>query len=47
MSKVGASIFNRKSSSSAAAMRGKDSSTFVLHPKQLVALGSKATVRGR
>ena len=32
-----------KSSSSAAAMRGKDSLTFVLHPKQLVALRSKAT----
>src|SRR5262245_32265527 len=32
-----------KSSSNAAAMRGKDSLTFVLHPKQLVALRSKAT----
>src|SRR5215472_13955868 len=38
-----ASISNRKSSSSAAAMRGKDSLTFVLHPKQLVAFRSKAT----
>src|SRR5262249_6474553 len=38
-----ASISNRKSSSSAAAMRGKDSLTFVLHPKQLVALRSKTT----
>jgi len=43
MSKAGASISNRKSSSTAAAMREKDSLTFVLHPKQLVALRSKAT----
>src|SRR5215469_14054585 len=43
MSKAAASISNRKSSSSAAAMRGKDSLTFVLHPKQLVAFRSKAT----
>src|SRR5262245_21127246 len=43
MSKAAASISNRKSSSSAAAMRGKDSLTFVLHPKQLVALRSKTT----
>src|SRR5262249_2617296 len=43
MSKAAASISNRKSSSSAAAMRGKDLLTFVLHPKQLVTLRSKAT----
>src|SRR5262249_51350228 len=40
---MAASISNRKSSSNAAAMRGKDSLTFVLHPKQLVAFRSKAT----
>jgi hypothetical protein len=44
MSKVQASISNRKSSSPAAALvMTKSSLTFQLHPKQLVAFRSKAT----
>jgi hypothetical protein len=43
MSKVASTTSNRKSSSSAAAVRARNLLTFVLHPKQLVAFRSKTT----